>query len=199
MRSLLLLFACTVYAADVPGWRHVGSARDDFDIFLDRDVHHGGQISGRIECLKNTSKGTGTLEQDFRPDEYLKKRIRISAWTRGENAGRVMIYGRAENGAGQVISFGNSLDHAIRGTLDWRKQEVVINVPEQTTVIQVGLILVEKGKAWIDDILIEEVDKKVRLTNPAFQPGPRNPRRAGLFADHPALNLDFEQAAISKQ
>ena len=189
-----LVLAGTAVAGDVPGWRRVGSAREDFEIFVDRDIRHGGAAAGRIECVRKRSKGTGTLEQDFRADEYRNRRIRMSAWVRAESAGRALIFIRSENAAGQVISFGNSGNQAGRGT-DWRKQEVVIDVPPEATVIQMGLILGEKGKAWIDDLVLETVDKKIHPTSPGFQPGPPNPRRAGLVADHPASNLDFEQSA----
>src|SRR5579883_1481179 len=35
------------------------------------------------------------------------------------------------------------------GTLDWRKHQVVIDVPEGSTVLQTGLLLYEKGEAWM--------------------------------------------------
>jgi len=185
--------------ADVPGWHRVGSAREDFDIRLDSEVRHGGNSSGLLECIGKNSQGTGTLEQDFQAEEYLGMRVRMSAWVRGETAGNVLIYIRAENTAGQVISYANSQAHAAHGTFDWRKHEAVLDVLPESTILQMGLILVQKGKAWIDDVELEIVDKKVHPTGPPFHRGAPNPRRAGLFVDHPALNLDFEQNAISRQ
>ena len=82
---------------------------------------------------------------------------------------------------------------------DWRKHEVVIDVPPESTVMQMGLILGEKGNAWMDDVELEIVDKKVHTTMPGLQPRPPNPRRAGLVVEHPASNLDFEQNEIPKQ
>ena len=188
------LLAGLAYADDVPGWHRVGSAREDFEIRLDREVHHGGTASGMLECTKKRSKGTGTLEQDFRPEEYSGRRIRMRAWIKGEDAGRVMIYIRSEGPSGEILDFANTQLHAGHGTFDWRLHELVIDVPPESTVIQVGLILGEKGKAWMDDVSVEAVDRNVSRTGPPFSSSQANPRRAGIVVDHPALNLDFEQS-----
>jgi len=191
--GLVVLVPLVSAAGDVPGWHRVGSAREDFDIRIDREVHHSGNASGRLDCLKKHSSGTGSLEQDFRPDEYFGQRIRVRAWIKGENAGSVIIFVRVDGHEGQILDFGNTQNHAAGGTFDWRQHEVVIDVSPDAAAIQMGLLLRDKGTAWIDDVSVEMVDKTVKRTAPRPSVSRTNPRRAGLFIDHPALNLDFEQ------
>ena len=191
--ALFLWIVGGVSAGDVPGWRRVGNARQDFEISLDRETRRRGNASGRLECIVKRSTGIGTLEQDFTPEAYLGQRIRLTAWLKGENAGRAMLFMRTENDSGQVLEFGNTQDHAFHGTFEWRKTEIVLDVSPKSTVVQMGLILDGSGKAWMDDVSIEVVDKHVKSTANFRGPGPANPRRAGIFVDHPPQNLDFEQ------
>jgi hypothetical protein len=193
---ILILLICAIAAAqaqDVPGWRRVGSDREHFDISLDREIFHSGKAAGRLECNQKLSRGTGTLEQDFSPDEYIGKRIRVTAWIKGEKTGEALTFLRVEDRYGEIIQFTNThLRGAAIGTLNWKKQELVLDVPAEAGVIQFGLLLMRQGKAWMDDVSIEIVPSSVKSTAISI-PRRVNPRRAGIFVDHTALNLDFEQ------
>ena len=192
MSAIFLIMTFVLRSADMPGWRRVGNDREHFDIALDRDVRHGGAGSGRLECNVKKTNGTGTLEQDFRPDEYFGKRIRVGAWIKGEDSGEALLFLRVDGHNGEVLDFDNTRSRNLHGTFDWQRRELVLDVSEKAAAIQFGLLLLGKGKAWLDDVSIEIVPRSVKRT--ASAPVQRvNPRRAGLFIDHPALNLDFEQ------
>ena len=88
-RSLVIFGAAVLLCAqDITGWHRVGNDREHFDIALDRSVRHGGSASGRLECNLKSTSGAGTLEQDLRPDEYIGKRIRVTAMDQRREDGR---------------------------------------------------------------------------------------------------------------
>jgi hypothetical protein len=187
---LLLSLASTALPADIPGWALRGEAPRDFEASLDRDTRHGGNASAVIWALAKHPRGFGGLLQFFRPDEYAGRRIRLSAWVKGLDVRLATIWMRVDGPSGEMLAFDNRRERVDNGTFDWRKQEIVLDVPRQAATIFIGFIL-KQGRAWVDDFSIEIVDRKVRTTG-VIGPGPVNPQFTGLFVDHSALNLDFE-------
>jgi hypothetical protein len=58
---------------------------------------------------------------------------------------------RAERADGRVVAFYNMAERWVRGTTDWNRFSVVIDVPENAAVIFVGATLVGTGTLWMDD------------------------------------------------
>ena len=50
-------------------------------------------------------------------------------------------------------------NRAIHGTTDWKKAEIVVDVTERTTDLNVGVNIEGPGKIWMDDPCIEIVGK----------------------------------------
>ncbi len=72
---------------------------------------------------------------------------------------------------------------AFEGTHDWKRYELVFNVPDDATSIQVGCKMRGEGKVWIDGFQFERVDTSVPLTGTQqLVPTLQHPR-----------NLDFAQ------
>jgi hypothetical protein len=83
----------------------------------------------------------------------------------------------------------------IRGTTDWRKYEIVLDVPDDSAGIFFGLLLIgPRGKAWVDDLNLEIVDNKVPTTNKA-----PDPRYAALRVRSHPINLGFENGYESQE
>jgi hypothetical protein len=53
-------------------------------------------------------------------------------------------------------------DRAIEGTIDWKKYEIVLDVPEGSVDIAFGILLDGKGQAWVDDLQFDVVGKDVQ-------------------------------------
>jgi hypothetical protein len=51
------------------------------------------------------------------------------------------------------------------GTQDWQQYAVVLDVPKDSAVIRLGILLVRKGKVWFDDLKLETVGPEVRVTD----------------------------------
>jgi len=53
----------------------------------------------------------------------------------------------------------------IKGSTDWQKYEVVLDVPEGSMEIAFGILLAGKGQAWVDDLQLDVVGTDVPSTN----------------------------------
>ncbi len=58
----------------------------------------------------------------------------------------------------------NMQSRPIRGTVDWRKYEVVLDVPQQTVGIYFGVLLAGSGQVWLSNVQLEAVSEGVQTT-----------------------------------
>ena len=78
-------------------------------------------------------------------------------------------------------AFDNMSDRPLRGTHDWARYDVVLDVAPDAAGIAFGVLLHGAGQVWIDDVTFGIVDRKVATTG-----HPPTAREQGA-------NLDFEQ------
>jgi hypothetical protein len=82
----------------------------------------------------------------------------------------------------------------IIGTKDWKKCEIVFDVPDARCVINYGFLLSGVGKAWFDNISFEIVDKSDksnrRTANNLYA---RNPNPVPQMIPEKPVNIDFEE------
>ncbi len=55
-------------------------------------------------------------------------------------------------------------DRIVSGTSDWKKYEIVLDVPPESRVIILGVSLFGKGQIWVDDLRFEDVGLDVPTT-----------------------------------
>jgi hypothetical protein len=182
----------------VPGWNLSGTHPDLYQIFVDHAERHEGQNSGAIVCTKARCADPGTLMQSFRADEYRGQRVRLSAWVKTKDAGRANLWMRVVGVDSEVLAFDDMSDRPKSGTLDWRRQEIVLSVPQGSVLIELGLSLEGRGQAWLDDVSLETVDKKFRTTGRRVSgtpSGSQNAETREQIAAKPLqpVNLNFEQ------
>jgi C-terminal processing protease CtpA/Prc len=149
----------------VTGWTQFGSPTA-YRIGLDRSTAHSGTASGHVTARSAAPSGFGTLSQTIRADNYLGKRVRLSAYLKtravaGSGAGLWMRI----DGEGGTLAFDNMQSRPIMGTTDWRLVSVVLDVPTTAVGIALGLLLASPGEAWIDDASLEVVGGDVPITN----------------------------------
>lgn len=132
-------------------------------------------------------KGFGTLMQRCKPDNYLGKRIKMTAYVRSEKvsdwAGLWLRVNQA--GSQQSLSFDNMQDRAIKGTTDWAKYEIVLDVPINASMLAYGTLLSGEGQVWFDKFSFEIVGDTVKPT------GTINGGRSQIQLE--PNNLDFEK------
>ena len=160
MRKLLVITALILLAGTAFGqdWHLSGNQLYDYEADGDPTVSHGAENSGFIESTASEIEGFGTLMTSTRPDNYLGKRIVLTANVKTENVTNwVGLWMRVDAGM-DAVSFDNMGDRPITGTSDWGKYEIVLDVPENSTNISYGIILTGTGKAWIDGLQLELID-----------------------------------------
>jgi hypothetical protein len=176
----------------IDDWNVAGSTPNDYSVQIDTAHFHSGKASGLIEA-RDTSMGSGfgTLIQWFSAEEYRGKRVRMSAFVKSENVESWAGLWMRVDGDRASLAFDNMQDRPIKGTRDWQKYDVVLDVPTDGDSIFFGILLEgSKGRVWIDDVQFDLVGTDVPTTSRAMQ----EQRRQQLknIPSKPG-NLDFEK------
>lgn len=64
-----------------------------------------------------------------------------------------------------MLGFDNMHDRPIKGSTSWNHYACVLDIPNESKNINIGLILAGSGNAWLDCTKFEEVDKSVPITD----------------------------------
>jgi hypothetical protein len=103
----------------------------------------------------------------IKPDEYSGKRVRLTGSIKSENiddwAGMWMRVDETLDG--KSSQFDNMQNRPIKGTNDWTKYEIVLDVPENSIGIAFGVLIHGSGEIWFDDLTLEVVGDDVPATN----------------------------------
>ncbi len=180
-----ILAAGVVANAEVPqGWLAAGSRPQDYKMTVDRTVAHSGKASALLKSAVSEPGGFGTLMQTFKADTYRGKRVRMSGYVRSEDVkNSAGLWMRVDGSRDEPLAFDNMQDRPIKGTTDWKKYEIVLDVPDSAQNIAFGLLLSGAGRTWVDDLSFEVVGKDVPTTGP----------KMGAGVQPAPANLDFEE------
>ena len=181
----ILLAPVFAVAADLPaGWIKAGSHPAEYQMGVDTTVRHNGKASGFVKATATELHGFGTLMQMAAPGEYTGKRVRFSGYVKSEKvqSGWAGLWFRIDGPKqGEALGFDNMQQRPIKGTTDWTRYEIVLDVPNTAAALAFGLLLGGDGQVWMDDLKFEVVSSAIPLTGPLA--GPRSAPQ----------NLDFEK------
>jgi len=163
------------------GWSMSGGAQAEFEVAIDRAEHVAGAASARLRPRVAAPSGYGTLMQSIAADRYRGKRLRMTAFVKGQGiTGRGDLWLRVQAayspGDGPGLGGGSCrLAHSFA----WKSCELVFDVPEAGEAIQLGIGLAGPGTVWLDQVSLDEVARDVPVT-------------AVVRAGAQPVNLDFE-------
>jgi hypothetical protein len=191
----LMIYLCLGYVgtvtADQPkSW---GGGGEGYELSRDEAEKHTGKASGCVRSTGDGANGFGTLTQWFRAAEYRGKRLRMTAYVKTDGVeGWTGLWMRIDGKEKTSLAFDNMMGRPVKGTTEWTKYEVVLDLPEEAEEIFFGYLVAGKGRGWVDDISFEAVGKDVPTTGLEVQP---MDRQGELTKDAPKepKNLDFEQ------
>ena len=184
LRPLLLLAiaSLSLQAAAPRGWFLAGSMPASYDTGVDGQASYNGHPSAFLKSKDLRIDGFGTLMQQIRAEHYLGKRVRFSAYVKAADAeGWAGLWMRIDKDSKQ-LAFDNMQNRPIKGTADWQKYDVVLDVPQDATGIFFGVLLGGTGQVWISNAKFEVVGSDIPTTGGAAAP---------VMPDEPS-NLNFE-------
>jgi len=160
------------------GW--IPGNLEHYEVGIDRNVFAAGEAAAYIKSTTPSPERFGTIMQSFSAENYLWKRVRMRAFVRANNVrGWAGLWMRVD-GQGKenyALSFDNMQERPISGTVDWKRYEIVLDVPAESKTITFGILLEGIGKVWLDEFTFEVVTKDVPVTRrsrPRLPPQPRN-------------------------
>jgi hypothetical protein len=170
VRNILAGVAILVAAAWLPaqagvgapsGWFIAGSAPADYEMGTEHVAGSAGKQSAYIKAKPGAAaKGFGTLMQTISAEDYVGQRVRLSARMRTEKASGFQLWFRVDGQQGKMLRFYNMQDRPVTGTTDWKRYEIVLDVPPDSTSLNYGFFLQGgQGEGWSDSVALEQVDK----------------------------------------
>ena len=166
MQGLLLSEGNQMTKNQVKGWILSGSNPSGYTMKVDTEVFHTGSRSGYLGANESVVEGQfGTMMQVFSAQNWIGKRMKMSCFMKTNNAIKCGAWVRIDKENGDLVQFDNMENRSIMGTTDWNYYSIVLDVPEESTAINFGVLLVGSGEVWIDGVKFEEVDLSVPTTN----------------------------------
>jgi hypothetical protein len=165
------------------GWYPKGSNPSEYEIGIDNSIFQNGQACAYIKSKSPKENQFGTLMQTISAENYLGKRLMLSGYIKSENVnGWSGMWMRIDDENGKQSEFDNMQNRPIKGTTNWKKYEIVLDIPENSRTINYGVLLGGDGEVWFDNFELKEVDKNVPVTNVT---------KENKLPSQP-VNLDFE-------
>jgi hypothetical protein len=152
---------------DVPkGWHIAGSKPKSYEMGVEKTTEEGKKNSATIKSIENEINGFGTLMQSSLPKELLGKRVKMS----GEMKSSDVKYWAGfwlrvdQEKSRKPLAFDNMSERPVKGTSDWTKYEIVLDIPKEASNIAYGALLNGTGQIWFDNIKFEVVGKDEKTT-----------------------------------
>ncbi|MES2073778.1 MAG: hypothetical protein V4488_25715 [Pseudomonadota bacterium] len=154
------------------GWLKAGegAAAAKCQTYADSGVVKTSKRSLTLHCDK-AENGFITVMQQFNAADYRGKRVRFSAQVK---ASAVSDWGglwmRVDGKA--TAAFDNMNSRPIKGSSDWKRYDIVLDVAPDATNIAFGMLMSGSGQMWMDDLKIEAVENSVAVTDSFTQKKP---------------------------
>ncbi|HEX2034742.1 MAG TPA: hypothetical protein VHS99_11200 [Chloroflexota bacterium] len=162
----------------IKGWYLAGSHPWEYEHGLAEDESLDGKRVAFLRCGADEPGGFGTLMQMIAADEYREQRVRFSAVVKTLGVeGWAGLWMRVDGPVrGVSLAFDNMQQRKIRGTSDWSRYEVVLDVAQEARAIGFGVLLERKGELRVVDFRFEPVSRDVPTTDirPVYPKRPQN-------------------------
>ena len=140
-----------------------------YTVKSDRAIFHDGALSACLSFKnqKISKADWGTITGSMKPDSFKGHRVRMSGWLKTDSVSDWAGLWMRVDGKDfkQVLAFDNMQERGVKGTTDWKKYEIVLEVPQDATNINFGALLCGKGKLWLDEIKFEIVGNDIPSTS----------------------------------
>jgi hypothetical protein len=154
---------------DWPGrWSATGTNPEDYEMGGDPLVAHGAAGGGYLRSAAPAPRTFAAFAGVTEARPFLGRRLRLSAFVRAEGVqGWSGLCLRIDGPNGTMLGFDNMGNRPIKGTADWKRYDVVLDVPANAVGVFYGIILEGSGRTWIDGVTLEPVGTDVSSTSMA--------------------------------
>ena len=152
------------------GWFPAGSRPWDYTYssMSDPKVPGGGTLVIQARPgAESEGNAFGTLMRNMSADDWRGRRVKLSGRIKTESVRWVQMWLRVDGkqGAGMPLAFYNMADRKIRGSSDWARYEIVLDVPQEALGLAFGFFNAGgRGTAWGEDFVLTEVGKDVPVS-----------------------------------
>ncbi len=177
------------------GWRIRGDAPEKYEMGIDKGAGQSGKNAATIKSIDESISGFGTLLQNCLPDSFLGKRVKMSGYVKTkEVANWAGLWLRIDTKTvAYRVGFDNmhdgKTDRSIKGTTDWKKYEIVLDVPHNACNLAYGALIDGTGQIWFDNLKFEAVDITIPTTGVPM--GLDSAQNVSHLKE--PYNLDFEE------
>lgn len=158
--------------------------KGDYNAYVDRAELREGKPSARIDSTKTEPAGFCTVDQNVNALSYKCKRVKFSAYLKTKGIKDWAAVWMRVDGPETILGFDNMENRPVKGTVEWTKYSIVLDVPEQAKKIKYGFMQSGEGTLWCTDTSLEIVGKDVPVTadpiveespipEPDFKPAPK--------------------------
>jgi hypothetical protein len=174
--TITILFAFKAEEQKIKGWFLAGSYPQGYNIGIESNAERNGHVAFLKSIVPINSEKFGTIMQMFVPEDYLGKRVKLTGYIKSQNVENwAGMWFRIDGDQGKTLGFDNMQTRPIKGTTDWKKYEIVLDVPANSKYIAYGVLLSGPGTVWLDDMNFEIAPGDTRATNINITPNkPQN-------------------------
>lgn len=151
----------------VKGWQApAGIERHDYEISLDAETRRQGKASAslRAKMSNPTSPNNTFLRQVINASDYLNRRVRFSIYAKTDDVERAFFWMQMVGEGGLVMNDDHMPNRTLSGSLDWQRYDLVLDVPQGTKQIVLGISLKGHGQLWVDDLRFDAVGTETPVT-----------------------------------
>jgi hypothetical protein len=188
--AIMFIFGIYDIKSQIPkGWKLSGKSIKGLNVTLDKSIFYSGKSSVHFTSDTSSHDRYAWMNQFISASDYFEKRIRLSGYIKTKDLdGYACLSFYYVDNNGETVGETRGFNRSISGTLDWTKDEVVIDVPKTAKYLSLGIMVIGNNKigtfksypeVWIDNLNIDEVSKDVILTDTKMNTKP--------------INLDFEE------
>ncbi|KGM94797.1 transcriptional regulator [Clostridium novyi A str. 4552] len=170
----------------IKGWIITGVSPEKYHMTIDDKLYHMGSKAATISFVTDeiSNEEYGTIMQQISAKTFVGKRMRFSGFVKTKEVeGWCGLWMRIDSSLGVTLKLDNMQSRAITGTTEWNYYSCVLDIPENSAIINIGVLLAGKGQIWFDNADLQEVDYNTPTTE--FVP-------EEVFPDH-ILNPSFEE------
>jgi len=175
-----------------------------FEVRVTGESPKSGKQCVTIKPRVEGARPFGNVMQQIDATPFCGKRVRFRAAVRTDvegDEGRAQLWLRVdrtrEKGQRRMGFFDNMHDRPIRKK-DWDYYEIVGDIAEDAEAINVGMIFVGSGQAWMDDTSLEIVAEDAEVTGQGLRGVSFDDIGPGLLEIAGAMELKLKPSVISR-